>query len=173
MKRIIPVVFFLFLVSALFLKSRITPEVQVKEEDPSLTPSQPYLTPTLLQEVKAVKVTAEPTQVVTKKPVVQQQNVMPPRQTMTCLVTYPCTGSSFTYDLSSPENCRVMQQDAIANCQKWEAENSSNPFDVSKAIEEMQKAADYNPVLPSIGPLNATIHIDEPSPAPTVPVGYP
>lgn len=77
---------------------------------------------------------------------------------ITCIVNYPCTGKSYTYQVDQ-DTCNFMQSGAASTCS------------TAKAIEEMNNIAHPTIVYPQANPIDGSIHIDS-TPTPVVPYGY-
>jgi len=82
-----------------------------------------------------------------------------PSPNITCIVSYPCTGKYYTYQVDQ-ETCNFMQSGAASTCSTINAINQMNEI-VNEPLPQI--------VVPTI---DASIHID-PLPTPIqVPVGY-
>lgn len=75
-----------------------------------------------------------------------------------CVVSYPCTGNSYTYQVDQ-STCSFMQSGAASTCS------------TADAIKKMQDIVNQPIVLPTIPPADYTIHMD-PTPTPGVPYGF-
>ncbi len=78
--------------------------------------------------------------------------------TITCVVNYPCTGKSYTYQVDQ-NTCDFMQSGAKSTCSTYEAINNMN--------EIAHPTINY----PQASPIDGSIHMDN-TPTPVVPYGY-
>ena len=70
---------------------------------------------------------------------------------ITCVVSYPCNGTSYTYQ-TDQYTCNFMQSGAASTCS------------TSDAIKKMQDISNKNYTYPQVTPIDGTIHTD---PTPT------
>lgn len=78
--------------------------------------------------------------------------------TITCIVNYPCTGNSYSYQ-TDKNTCDFMQSGAKSTCSTYEA------------IDNMNEVAHPTINYPQASPIDGSIHIDN-TPTPTIPYGF-
>ena len=84
-------------------------------------------------------------------PIITSNPIYNSKPLITCVVSYPCNGTSYTYQ-TDQYTCNFMQSGAASTCS------------TSDAIKKMQDISNKNYTYPQVTPIDGTIHTD---PTPT------